>query len=433
MKTLNIEAIMADEKMARSVLAHIDKNRDEIIQFLKKLVTFPSVTGDEAEIQQFIAQRLEEMDLEVDMWEPDHEELKKHPAYVPVEGDYKDRPNVVGLYRGKGGGRSLLFNGHVDVIPSGPLSAWTSEPWAGEMVENRLYGRGSSDMKSGLASMTMALDALLKTRITLKGDVILEYTMDEERTGNGTLACVIKGYQADAGICCETSSLHVQPGCIGRIWFEISVQGKPAGIQKRFEGVNAIEKGYEIVRAVANLEEIRIKECSHPLYPDNRSSIPCMVTMFDSGSFPSAFPDTCMLQGSIASLPGEDTEGVKKALVDHIRNFSMMDPWLRDHPPEVTFTGYCGDSAEIPVDHPIVTTLGESYQQVLEKPPSITGRQGAADIRYLIKYGNTPTVIFGPGLTEQMHATNEWVDMDDVIHATKVLALTIMEWCGWEQ
>ncbi|MFC1580702.1 ArgE/DapE family deacylase [Thermodesulfobacteriota bacterium] len=424
---------MTDEKIARSVLTHIDKNRDEIIQFLKKLVSFPSVTGDEAEIQKFIAQRLEEMDLEVDMWEPDHEELKKHPAYVPVEGDYKDRPNVVGLYRGKGGGRSLLFNGHVDVIPSGPLSAWTSEPWNGEIIGNRLYGRGSSDMKSGLASMTMAMDALLKTGITLKGDVILEYTMDEERTGNGTLACVIKGYQADAGICCETSSLHVQPGCIGRIWFEISVQGKPAGIQKRFEGVNAIEKGYEIVRAVANLEEIRIKECNHPLYPDNRSSIPCMVTMFDSGSFPSAFPDTCMLQGSIASLPGEDTEGVKKALVDHIRNFSMMDPWLRDHPPEVTFTGYCGDSAEIPVDHPIVTTLGESYQQVLEKPPSITGRQGAADIRYLIKYGNTPTVIFGPGLTEQMHATNEWVDMDDVIHATKVLALTIMEWCGWEQ
>ena len=423
---------MIDKNVQHTVLSHIDKNRDEIIRFLKKLVCFPSVTGDEAEIQKFIAQRLEEMDLEVDMWEPDHEELKKHPSYGPVEGDYKDRPNVVGLYKGKGGGRSLLFNGHVDVIPSGPLSAWTSEPWNGEIIENRLYGRGSSDMKSGLVAMTMALDALLKTGLTLKGDVILEYTMDEERTGNGTLACVIKGYQADAGICCETSSLHVQPGCIGRIWFEISVQGKPAGIQKRFEGVNAIEKGYEIVRAVANLEEIRIKECSHPLYPDNRSSIPCMVTMFDSGSFPSAFPDTCLLQGSIASLPGEDTEEVKKALKDHMQNFSMMDPWLKDHPPEVTFTGYCGDSAEIPVDHPIVTTLGENYQRVMGEAPSITGRQGAADIRYLIKYGNTPTVIFGPGLTEQMHATNEWVDMDDVIYATKVLALTIMDWCGWK-
>ena len=177
-------------------------------------------------------------------------------------------------------------------------------------------------MKSGLASMTMALDALIACGIKLKGDVILEYTMDEELSGNGTLACVMRGYQADAGICCETSSLHVQPGCIGRIWFEISVQGKPAGIQRRFEGVNAIEKGYEIVRAVANLEQIRINELKHPLYPDNRSSIPCMVTMFDSGSFPSAFPDTCLLQGSIASLPGEETEEVRLFRRDEI-------PWGR--------------------------------------------------------------------------------------------------------
>lgn len=433
MKTDQKETIMTDEKIAQTVLSHIDENRDEIIQFLRKLVSFPSVTGDEAGIQKFIAKRLEEMDLHVDVWEPDHEELKNHPAYVPVEGDYKDRPNVVGLYKGLGGGRSLLFNGHVDVIPAGSLSAWSSEPWSGTIQENRLYGRGSSDMKSGLASMTMALDALIACGIKLKGDVILEYTMDEELSGNGTLACVMRGYQADAGICCETSSLHVQPGCIGRIWFEISVQGKPAGIQRRFEGVNAIEKGYEIVRAVANLEQIRITELKHPLYPDNRSSIPCMVTMFDSGSFPSAFPDTCLLQGSIASLPGEETEEVKRALVDHIEDFSSRDPWLRDHPPEVKFKGYCGDSAEIPTDHPIVTTLGENYQRILGKAPQITGRQGAADIRYLIKYGNTPTVIFGPGLTEQMHATNEWVNMDDVIHATKVLAFTIMDWCGWEK
>ena len=129
-----------------------------------------------------------------------------------------------------------------------------------------------------LAAMTMALETLIRLDVTLKGDVFLEYTMDEELSGNGTLACVMRGYQADAGICCETSSLHVQPACIGRIWFEISVMGKPAGIQKRFEGVNAIEKGYAIVNAVADLERIRIDELNHPLYPDNRSSIPCMVS-----------------------------------------------------------------------------------------------------------------------------------------------------------
>ncbi len=414
----------------QKILEQIDESRDIIIEFLKKLVSFNSVTGDELKIQEFIAHHLKRMGLEVDMWEPDHEELKKHPAYVPVEQGYSNRPNVVGMHRGSGNGKSLLFNGHVDVIPPGPLSAWKNQPWAADIQNTRMYGRGTSDMKSGLAAMTMALDSLIRLDVKLKGDVILEYTVDEEQSGNGTLACVMKGYQADAGICCETSSLHVQPACIGRIWFEISVRGKPAGIQRRWEGVNAIDKGYAIMKAVSNLERIRIDELRHPLYPDRRGSLPCMVGMFQAGSFASAFPDTCLLKGSIATLPGEETDQVKQSFIDHILAFSKTDSWLKENPPEVKFVGYCGDPAEIPVDHPIVTSLSNSFTDLMGKEPQITGRQGAADTRYLIKYGNTPTVIFGPGLTEQMHSTNEWVDLNDVIASTKILALTIMDWCG---
>jgi acetylornithine deacetylase len=419
-------------EIEQQVLEHIEKRRISIVEFLRTLISIPSVTGDELQIQKFIAQKLKNMGLQVDMWEPDLEELKKHPAYLPPEREYKNRPNVVGIYKGTGKGKSLLFNGHVDVIPAGPPDAWKHPPWSGEIEGNRLYGRGASDMKSGLAAMTMAIETLINLKVKLKGDVILEYTMDEEATGNGTLACVTKGYKADAGICCETSSLHVQPACIGRIWFEILVRGKPAGIQRRWEGINAIEKGYAIVKAVSNLEQIRIDQLSHLLYPDRLGSLPCMVGVFQSGSFPSAFPDTCLLKGSIATLPGEETQKVKESFVDQILTFAKTDPWLKNHPPEVLFKGYCGDPAEIPSDHPIVVTLGEKFKQVMGKDPQITGRQGAADIRYLIKYGQTPTVIFGPGLSEQMHANNEWVDTDDLVAATKVLALTTMEWCGTE-
>jgi acetylornithine deacetylase len=416
----------------QKVVRCIDERHDEIIAFLKDLISFPSVTGNEYDIQQFIAETLGNMGLEIDQWEPDHEELKQHPAYVAADRGYDKRPNVVGIFKGSGGGKSLLFNGHVDVIPPGPPDAWAHEPWAGDLRDHRLFGRGASDMKSGLAAMTMALDAVIRAGVKLKGDVILEYIVDEEATGNGTLACVLRGYRADAGICCETSSLHVQPACIGRIWFEIHIHGKPAGIQRRYEGVNAIEKGYRTVEAVSNLEAIRINELRHPLYPDNRSSLPCMVSVFQSGSFPSAFPDTCLLKGSIATLPGEETNEVKQTFVDHILRFSKTDPWLKDHPPEVRFVGYCGDPAEIPVDHAIVTTLRENFKATTGTEPEITGRQGAADTRYLIKHGRTPTVIFGPGLTEQMHASNEWVNTEDVITATKVIALTMMDWCGCE-
>jgi acetylornithine deacetylase len=110
------------------VIENIDKNKDGIVKFLRELISFPSVTGNELKIQQFIAKKLKEMNLKIDMWEPNHSELRKHPAYVPVKNGYTNRPNLVGIYKGYGNGKSLLFNGHVDVIPAKPLSAWNHNP-----------------------------------------------------------------------------------------------------------------------------------------------------------------------------------------------------------------------------------------------------------------------------------------------------------------
>lgn len=417
------------KEIKRALLRTIDEGKDKIIVFLQKLISFPSVTGEESGIQEFIAGKLRSMGLEIDVWEPDWEELKKHPGYVPVERGYEGRPNVVGTLNGKGKGRSLLFNGHVDVIPADP-KAWKHDPWRGEIKNDKLYGRGASDMKSGLAAMTMALDFIMKSEIKLNGDVVLEYTVDEELSGNGTLACVLRGYKADAGICCETSSLKVQPASIGRIWFEIFVRGKPAGIQRGWEGVNAIVKGYKIVKAVSNLEKRRVAELRHHLYPNTREALPCKVCVFQAGSYPSAFPDTCLLKGSIATLPGENSEEVKRNFVNYVHEVAQGDPWLKNHPPEVKFKGYFAEPSELPVEHPIVKTVSSNFREVTRKYPIISGRIASADTRFLNKYGETPTVIFGPGLTEQMHATDEWVRIEDIITATKVLALTILDWCG---
>jgi acetylornithine deacetylase len=416
--------------LRKRVCAWVDGGRDEIIGFLRDLIRIPSVSGEEREIQHFIAGQLRAMGLEVAVWEPDREALKRHPAYVEVSSGYEGRPNVVGLLRGSGGGKSLLFNGHVDVIPAGAAESWDKAPWSGEVEEGRVYGRGASDMKAGLAAMTMAVRSILRSGIRLKGDVILEYTVDEELSGNGTLACVLKGYRADGGICCETSSMRVQPGSIGRIWFEIKVKGKAAGIQRRWEGVNAIDKGYRVSRAVSDFERVRIQRVTHPLYPDIRGAIPCMVGVFESGSYPSAFPDACLLKGSLATVPGEDSNAVKAEFVRFVAQQVADDPWLKEHPPEVAFVGYFAEPSEISPDSPIVQLLCKNFTGVTGRGPVISGREGAADIRFLNRYGETPTVIFGPGMTEQMHANNEWASVEDLIQATKVLALTVLEWCG---
>ncbi len=413
------------------VLSRIDGDHNEIIGFLQKLISYPSVTGDEKEIQAFISTWLrDELAITVDVWEPNLDDLKRHPGYVPVDRDYKNRPNVVGIYKGRGSGRSLLLNGHVDVIPAGPEDAWQSSPWTGTVRDGKIFGRGASDMKAGLAAYTMAIHAIIKSGLKLKGDVILEYTVDEELSGNGTLAAITRGYTADAGISGETSSMNVQPACIGRIWYEIQVKGKPAGIQLQWDGVNAIEKGYTVVKKVSEFQEDRMNRITHPLYPKIRETIPCLIGVFQAGSYPSAFPDSCLLKGSMATVPGEDSDQVKEEFKDYLKSSTSSDPWLKDHPPKVKYTGYFADPSEIPVDHPIVKSLSAVYETALGVKPSISGRTGAADIRFLNRYGNTPSVIFGPGPTDQMHATDEYTRINDLIAATKVYALTMLDWCG---
>jgi acetylornithine deacetylase len=232
------ELMSAD--IRQKVLQTIDANRENAIAFLQKMIRIPSVTGDEANIQKFLASYLQGLGLKVDMWETNWEELKKHPAYRPVDRGYEGRPNIVATVKGTGGGRSLLLNGHTDVIPVGGGEGWSDNPWSAKIKDGRIYARGSADMKSGVASHIMAVEYLLRAGIKPKGDVHINIVIDEEVSGHGTLDTVIRGYKADAGISGETSDLAVQPACIGRIWFEIEIHGKPAGIQKRYEGISGI-------------------------------------------------------------------------------------------------------------------------------------------------------------------------------------------------
>ena len=415
----------------KKVNAWIDANRDEIIDFLQKIIQVPSVTGNEGPVQVFLDSYLRNMGLDVELFVPSLKELRTHPAYVKEAEPYEGRPNVVATQRGSGGGRSLLFNGHIDVIPEGAPENWEHGPWSADIADGKMYGRGTSDMKSGVAAFTMAIRAIRESNIELKGDVIAEYVMDEELTGNGTLACVMKGYRADAGICCETSSMSVQPGSIGRIWFEIKAKGKAAGIQRRYEGVSGIYLGGLLTKIVAEFEDARVAKVSHPLYPDIMGSIPCMIGQFESGSYYSAFPDSCLLKGSMATVPGENSQQVKEEFVAFVqKRAGEEDPWMAANPPQVVYTGYFAEPSEIPTDSPIVQALCRNFESVMGEKPVISGRQGAADIRFLNQYGQTPTVIFGPGLTEQMHANNEWVYLEDYINAVKILASTMLDWCG---
>jgi acetylornithine deacetylase len=416
----------------QKLLRLIDDRQEAAIGFLQQMIAIPSVTGDEAAIQKFLAKYMTGIGLEVDMWETDWETLKKHPGYRPVDRGYEGRPNIVATMKGTGGGRSLLLNGHTDVIPVNDGVGWSDDPWSARIKDGRVYGRGSCDMKSGVASHILAVQYLKEAGLRTKGDVYINVVVDEEVSGHGTLDTVIRGYHADAGISGETSDLMVQPACIGRIWFEIEINGKPVGIQRRYEGISGIDLGNKITRAVGELEAKRVATVSHPLYPNALDSLPCMIGSFSAGNYPSAFPASCLLKGSIGTVPGEDHEGVKRSLVEQVARAAAQDPWMKDHPPVVRFVGYDAQASEIPRAHPIVRTVCQSYKEITGQDPHISGRQGAADTRFLNQYANTPTVIFGPGSTAVMHSNDEYVSIADYVTSIKVMALSIYDWCGVE-
>jgi len=419
-----------DAETQRQIIAAVEARRGEVVSLLQRLVQVESVTGNETEIQAFIAATLREMALEVDEFDADPDALRQYPGFLEPEKPMAGRPNVVGVWRGRGGGRSLLLNGHVDTVPLEPVSEWARGPLSGSLADGNVWGRGASDMKGGVAAMTAAVATLRGLGWRPAGDVILEYVVDEERTGLGTLACVHRGYRADAGICCETSDLEVMPACIGRMWFTIRVRGKPAGISARWEGVSAIDKAMLLVGAVEALEAMRIQDLAHPLFPDNRGALPCAVTMFRSGTFPSITPEEATLRGSMGLMPYEDPAQAEAQLREQITRVCAADAWLRHHPAEVTTAGgYVAAGAEIPSDHPIVETVSRSFRQATRREPVLGARMGASDTRFLIRHGRTPTVIFGPGTTSQMHAMNEHVPVDNLMIATTVLALAIREWC----
>jgi acetylornithine deacetylase len=424
---------MVSEEVKDRIVSAVGARQVEVIDFAQRLIQIESVTGHEGAVQGFLAAELRRCGLAVDQFEPDLQALRGHPAFIRVEGlSFAGRPNLIATYRGSGAGRSLLFNGHVDTIPLDPVQAWTHGPLSGAIADERIYGRGAADMKGGLAAMTMALRILLDAGLRPRGDVILEYVVDEELTGYGTLAAVQRGYHADAGISLETSGLCIQPACIGRLWFSVALQGLAVGIARHWEGVSAIDKGMKIVQAIRDLEQIRWATLRHPLYPDPRAALPCVICMFNAGTFPSAVPDGAVLRGSLGVMPQEAVPDVERQVREQIERAAASDAWLREHPPVLEFKEVGADGAEIPTDHPIVQTLAGGYRRVLRTEPVISGRTGGADTRYLIKYGKTPTAIFGPGRTSEMHAVDEFVPIANLMHATMVLALVIADWCGVE-
>lgn len=409
--------------------SYIDRHTNEATSFLQQLVQQPSVQGNERGVQDLVIQKLSELQLQVDVWDPGMEELMKHPYFVASRVNYIGSPNVVGVLRGQGGGKSIILNGHIDVVPEGDVTKWNQHPFSGYIEGNKMYGRGTTDMKGGNVALLLAMEAIIKTGIKLKGDVIFESVIEEESGGVGTLATLIRGYKADAAIIPEPTNMKLFIKQQGSMWFRVVVEGRSAHGGTRYEGVSAIDKAWKIYEAIMKLEATRNAAIKDPLYKHVSIPLPINVGKIQGGSWPSSVPDLVTLEGRIGVGPHEAMNEVKQQLFACIKKANDQDDWLREHPAQLEFFGAQWVPNYMERDHPFVTELINNFQSVYNREIAIEASPWGTDGGLLGTVGGIPTLIIGPGETKVAHYPNEFIDLNEVMKAAKLFANTILSWC----
>jgi acetylornithine deacetylase len=425
----------------QAVCDEIVRRRDDLVELLRTLIRFDTTThqlGDapreELALQAFLAARLERAGADVRVWEPDVAPLAGHPM-VPEGFSFAGRPQLAARFAGVGGGRTLLLNGHIDVVSIEPRDRWAHDPFAAVIADGHVHGRGSCDMKGGVACMVFAAEILTTLGVRLAGDLVVNTVSEEESTGAGGLA-MARELAADAAIVPEPGGLDVWIACRGSLLPAITVEGRSghAGIAPRHPDdggpVNAIEKMAILLEAVRRLREEWALRPRHP-YLSPAEIVPTVIA---GGEWLVSYPASCRLDCHIEYLPEyADADGygsrVEREFEDWIARAAATDPWLREHPPRIEWLVGGVPPAEVPADDPIVQVALEATRAI-GRPSALGGLDNWHDGATLIVEAGIPSICLGPGDIHLAHTAQESVPIDDLVDCAKALAVSAMRFCG---
>jgi len=413
-----------------------DIDVDRLVDDLQTLVRIRSITGSEENVADWAAGALIDAGLAVEVVRPDLHGLRADPAWPGEEMDRVTLPIVVGR-AGQPGGRRLILSGHLDVVPPGDPATWTVDPWGGDIVDGRLFGRGSCDMKGGVACMVYAAEILARLGVRLAGDLIVNTVTDEESSGAGGIAAVRHGVAADAGIVTEPTAFDVWVGCRGSLSPTITVEGRPGHAEmaqphwREGGAVNAIEKMAVVLEAVRRLrDEWRGRPDKRHPYLSPGDIVPAII---GGGEWIVSYPASCTLSCELMYLPGNADAGgwgtkVEAEVADWILRHCAADPWLAEHPPQIVWSVDI-PPYEVDPDHPIVSTMLEASAAVGE-PSRLSGLDSWFDAASFSRFGGTPSIGWGPRSIAWGHTIDEYVPVDDLVRCAQGLALAALRYCG---
>ncbi len=426
---------MADIAVRDAILQAADAQAADGVALLAGLVRHRSLLGHEHGALDAMADAFEGLGLAVRRVPVDAAALAGVPGWSPPLIDYAGRDNVVAEHRPvAASGRSLLLQGHVDVVPEGAADLWTTPPFEPAVRDGRMYGRGAADMKAGLASIVMAVRALHAAGVQPAAPLQLAAVIEEECTGNGALAVMHALPMPDACLIPEPGpgypALYVAE--VGVVWAWVTVTGRPVHVREAHAGVSAIQAAAVVAEAFAAYEgEANRAERRHPSFAADNHPINVNIGTFEGGEWNSSVATRARLGVRVGVMPGHSCHEVRREIEALVARCAT-DGRLRGTTLAVEFKGFMADGCVLPAEQAISRLVSAQHAAVTGAPLRQYAATGLTDARHYVLAGRTQATCYGPD-SQNIHGIDESVGLDTMRETTKVLALTIAEWCGLER
>ena len=416
------------DKSEQKLMSTVESLAPEILDFTSRLVACASTLGNEGPVLDVMENELGRLGFDPVQVVISPQKLADHPGFAPVPWGYDGRYNVTGTRPADAsGGKSALFNGHLDVVSPEPLGRWKRDPFDPVEKDGWLYGRGAGDMKAGVAAMTYALHAIDRAGMGLRAPVTIETVIEEECSGNGALACRNAGFDAEAVLIPEPFGPTILTSQVGVAWFKVLLSGVPVHVLEAGSGVNAIEKCYPLFSALHSLED-ELNRTVHPAFIDLEHPINLNIGIIKGGDWPSTVPAEAEFHCRIGFFPGVSFESIRKQVTECIEGATAKDVWLAKNPPKLDFYGFRSEGHSVDLNQPAFMTLSDCQMSLAGRPAEEFVSTATTDLRSFVHFGNGQATCFGP-IAENIHGDNERVDIGSVIHTAKAYALFLARWC----
>lgn len=402
------------------------------VEWLKTLVGFPSLRGREAPCQDWLAREFATRGWAVDRYALSEVAMDGLPGFSPVmDTDYRAALQVVAALRAPDPtGRSLILQGHVDVVPEGPADMWESPAFRPTIRDGRLYGRGAGDMKSGVSAMVFALDALRTAGYAPAADIYVQTVTEEECTGNGALSTLARGYRADACLIPEPTGGRILRGTVGVMWFRLRLRGRPVHVSESERGTNAILSAFHLIQAIqAFTRELNERVKSHPVFSRIEAPIKFNPGKIQGGDWASSTPAWCEVDCRIAVLPGMPLAEFRAELEGVVARAAREDMFLANSLPEIVWNGFQADDYVLEPGSAFEEAMRAAHREVTGEEAEERILPAVTDCRFYGRYYGIPSLAYGP-MSGASHGFDEWVDLESVKTSTVAIAEFIAAWCG---